>query len=113
MTALVSFLVWLWKGRPTGRHHNTSGPSFIETEDNPRQGRDYIRADYRWLSPTKLMRMVRERDLHTATRPMRWWEQDGDTPDLRPVLMRALDGAGTWVWNTTGDVGMFTWKEAS
>jgi hypothetical protein len=38
------------------------------------------------MDPALLLARVRERDLHTVTRPMRWWEQERDTPDLRYVV---------------------------
>jgi hypothetical protein len=51
-----------------------------------RKGRRYRRPEHRWMDPALLLARVRERDLHTVTRPMRWWEQERDTPDLRYVV---------------------------
>ncbi len=114
MTALISWVFRLVHGDlyATAKHRLTSAVT-VPTAGvylGTRQGWRYRRPSYRWMSPTLLMRKVRERDAHTATRPMRWWEQDNDTPDLKQVVIGALGDAGTWVWNAEGTVGRFTWS---
>lgn len=81
MMALISWFVRLFVEDmvPQGRHRPDTVQNPHRIENIVRQGRRYKRPEYRWMSPTLLMVQVRLRDLHTQTRPLRWWQHDDST----------------------------------
>jgi hypothetical protein len=88
MTAFISWVFRIVHGDlyASARHRMTHNVPETAVYVGDRRGRRYRRPEYRWMDPALLLARVRERDLHTATRPMRWWEQENDTPDLRQVM---------------------------
>lgn len=101
-------LMWRFvtRAKETGRHHlnRPDGVRFV----GEHIGRRYRSTRDGFISAHDLIRAIRLRELTTPTRPMRWWERDNETPDIRAVV----DGLGTWVWNTEGTVGRFMWSNA-